>query len=803
MIFVYKDRIIQIEWSIFRGTSQVPEDFSRALVKLFLVGNYEKYAVPVTAEGGTLVAQMPQDLPDGAYSLEAIWVKNYNNLFPVRGTDTPSVGSRNIRYPGPCHNDYGMTHPWDHRSNDRCLMRSRKEYVFAVTSYPGEETAVNQDGYVTIKISSAVATYGYDGLSAYEIAVMRGDFNGTEKDFLAKNIINNPDNEDLTIAKEGGYDVIKFADKEYNALNHSGLGRVYLRKNIVSSINKNILTQDMIKKTNTRYIIQYDYDLNGEEITIPEGCTLDFQEGSFSNGVIYGKINIISGNRKIFNNITIIGGLVNNLNLYWIGASENVDIGAIINESEKYSSNLYLPPGTYTMNTPCTITGKGINFEGGIIYTGNKGTTAITLKNVIAKDIFIARLYGDDNPNIDYSIGYNDENKNKIIGLNFINCMRCNITILSLIGFNEGARFSGIGSGCTSNNIRIKLSYYNNIGIRFYQKDDEDGNIGWTNQNYVYQSSFAVMSSWNNVYKTVGIYIKGSENGDNYNHINNLSFQDINLEGYKQVGGYPVIAYNLEYSKFYACRNENNLTFLKVIGKCRDIEVNLGYSNSDTIDFSECTYGDPLTTYYKPLYELKYSDCIKASNTNYLISRKFNFSSREQTELRTYGYNSGNYFTVNKPAITINANGCLKFLITSSQKCRVYIMYHTDTSDNDITFDNLSDYDPPKGAAVTFTLNDTEHRYTVAVDITSLTFTIPDNIKTFDISFSRTFEDIRIYYSGNKTPEIKLIKIEDSGTTNDRPTIKEEGRTYYDTDLKKMILWNGSAWVNMDGTALE
>ena len=83
MIFVYKDRIIQIEWSIFRGTSQVPEDFSRALVKLFLVGNYEKYAFPLTAEGGTLVGQLPQDLPDGACSLEAFWLKIYNSLLPV------------------------------------------------------------------------------------------------------------------------------------------------------------------------------------------------------------------------------------------------------------------------------------------------------------------------------------------------------------------------------------------------------------------------------------------------------------------------------------------------------------------------------------------------------------------------------------------------------------------------------------------------------------------------------------------------------------------------------------------------
>lgn len=406
MIFIYKDRLIQLEWSIFRGTSQVPEDFSRALVKLFLVGNYEKYAVPVTAEGGTLVAQMPQDLPDGAYSLEAIWVKNYNNLFPVKGTGTPTVGSRNIRYPGPCHNDYGMTHPWDHRSNDRCLMRSRKDYVFAVTSCPGEETAVNEDSIVTIRINSAVATYGYDGLSAYELAVMRGDFNGTEGEYLEQlkyelkvatdkklggitasektdgdtvevkidpktgklyvppseageievatettlggikaaekteqeNVEvkidsktgklytksgNNPDDEDLHLIEREEKQVLQFADKEYNASSFSGLGRVYLRKNI--SDGKNVLTQAMMSKANTRYVIQYDYDLTGETITVPEGCTLEFEGGSLKNGTI-------DGNRcticcimqySIFNDVKIKNFNISYIDIRWFGSVPN------------------------------------------------------------------------------------------------------------------------------------------------------------------------------------------------------------------------------------------------------------------------------------------------------------------------------------------------------------------------------------------------------------------------------------------------------------------------------------------------
>jgi hypothetical protein len=42
------------------------------------------------------------------------------------------------------------------------------------------------------------------------------------------------------------------------------------------------------------------------------------------------------------------------------------------------------------------------------------------------------------------------------------------------------------------------------------------------------------------------------------------------------------------------------------------------------------------------------------------------------------------------------------------------------------------------------------------------------------------------------------------GTTDQRPvaTIISEGFQYYDSTLKKTILWNGTAWTNFDGTAL-
>lgn len=131
-------------------------------------------------------------------------------------------------------------------------------------------------------------------------------------------IINYPDGEDLTeidaCGGNGKYEinVLKFADKKYNPANFSGLGRIYLRKNLVeveqadrTKVTKNILTQEMISNSNTRYIIQYDYDLNEEEITIPEGCVLEFEDGSISNGTItLDNIKILPQGCNIANYIT-------------------------------------------------------------------------------------------------------------------------------------------------------------------------------------------------------------------------------------------------------------------------------------------------------------------------------------------------------------------------------------------------------------------------------------------------------------------------------------------------------------------
>ena len=49
---------------------------------------------------------------------------------------------------------------------------------------------------------------------------------------------------------------------------------------------RNILTQEMLSEENTIYEIRYDFDLDGETVTIPENCILKFDGGSLKNGTV-------------------------------------------------------------------------------------------------------------------------------------------------------------------------------------------------------------------------------------------------------------------------------------------------------------------------------------------------------------------------------------------------------------------------------------------------------------------------------------------------------------------------------------
>lgn len=87
----------------------------------------------------------------------------------------------------------------------------------------------------------------------------------------------NPDNEDISVVNN----VLKFKDRDSSA----GLGYVILRADKTF--------KEQVVAENTIYEVRYNFNLGGEEITMPENSILKFEGGSISNGVITSNIKVI------------------------------------------------------------------------------------------------------------------------------------------------------------------------------------------------------------------------------------------------------------------------------------------------------------------------------------------------------------------------------------------------------------------------------------------------------------------------------------------------------------------------------
>lgn len=188
-----------------------------------------------------------------------------------------------------------------------------------------------------------------------------------------------PDEEDLTLVEKNERSIVKFKDKDYSPVDYSGLGKKYLRKNVVSvkdpetelMVYKNLLTQRMLNKENTIYIIQYDYDLNGQTITVPKNCILDFRGGKISNGNIIFENSLLSG---IVSLDIIPSGTIRNTiaSVDWFKGDTSSILQFILDSGV---SEVLFGSNTYTF--------KEVLIKNNVIISGNSNTV---FKPVLIKD---------------------------------------------------------------------------------------------------------------------------------------------------------------------------------------------------------------------------------------------------------------------------------------------------------------------------------------------------------------------------------------------------------------------------------
>lgn len=146
MKYVGSNQRINLSWTISRGASKVKEDFRRSSLFVFLTSNNEQIPLNYTLSENVITATLPE-LPEGVYGLLAVWFKSASNPFEG-GNDAglPPLGR---------------------------MSRSQVDDLFGITAVPNEAD-YSESSAVNIEVRSMVATYGYDGLSAYEIAVISG-----------------------------------------------------------------------------------------------------------------------------------------------------------------------------------------------------------------------------------------------------------------------------------------------------------------------------------------------------------------------------------------------------------------------------------------------------------------------------------------------------------------------------------------------------------------------------------------------------------------------------------------------------
>lgn len=625
------------------------------------------------------------------------------------------------------------------------------------------------------------------------------------------------DEEDIT--EQNG--TIQLANKTYDKQSFSGLGRVYLRKNIVG--DKNVLTQAMINKANTIYVIQYDYDLKEASINIPENCVLQFDGGSLSNGTIVGNNTKIKTElEKIFNNITIDGNWnVVEAHPEWFGALpdgiydctdaiqktiNSFDVTKLNNGVYFINSTIqYLPDDFVKNNIHSDNVSKGER----MYVTVNSGktvsfdldvTTFITQYTVVHQ--YLTFMINPSLAIVDTPL-YEVGKYKLIITINDVDyILKSDIFQNGLVSIESIKYLYDIIPDPKDSQCKLRYELTNtsdsavNIAIDYPIIEIYKNNTGYGSS---YKTNIIPTDLSKDFCKdNKGIYGKVGNNTYDINlgiiRFNNAASDSSESYEYIKITKIPTSGFTFLYStynvlsKYSLLYLDNKLYILSdVYDTGNDSFLNIKYL-FDSISYTLDIYIKVPTKYGK------------------LIVRDTKWAN-----LNTYQWYSKN--TDPYPSEAVDAE-----FISSNVLTLPNTLIGTKTYDkfgNELTW-SKSDWLNPDGSLVTkvifasklndFTKNNTIYNIVRYIDLKGETLTIPENSVLNFIGGAIGNGTI----IGNKTKVINLnvdrIILSgtwfDSGITSNRPTNVLVGFQYFDTTVNKPIFWDGSKWIDATGATV-
>lgn len=140
------------------------------------------------------------------------------------------------------------------------------------------------------------------------------------------------------------------------------------RNRIVLSASKPLSSQITMAEKGTLFVVEADFNLNGERIKLPEGAILQFEGGLFFNGELYGNnTRVMAGKYEIFRALTLSGTWsLDGIPVEWFGAESNredFDCAKAINASIAAGVAIMTPAvlgsGTYYIKSTIEIPDNG------------------------------------------------------------------------------------------------------------------------------------------------------------------------------------------------------------------------------------------------------------------------------------------------------------------------------------------------------------------------------------------------------------------------------------------------------------
>lgn len=572
-------------------------------------------------------------------------------------------------------------------------------------------------------------------------------------------ITNLADDEDITSVDDGtGSNVLKFADRVYNADNFSGKGYKILRKNIVGG--KNVLTQDMINEENTVYEIRYDFDLNEKEIVILNGCILIFNGGSLKNGTLNGNNTKLDSNNDsiIFYNIEF-KGIFYNIKTSWIGD--------IINNDSLYSFIIIDVTNDITINY---VKNGNCNNKDLIIH-GNNHTINVISDKIGSESAYLFAIYKNllvDNVTINHEITYD----------NYIEERKC-------IFYKDKAD----GGRTIFNNVK-----YNGYACfnKYYVSETEIGNIYINNCDFYSKSDFCIEYLYRGFTK-FGIC-------QDKVIISNTSFNLDRSDKTSYIGPISIQS------------SINNLIFDNCSIKCDNSNGNIECISLNTlfnnVRFYNCfanSIDNVSKTYINTSPKITLKNCLLECNSNINLNsyKIFDYSNIEiinciinnnmQIDIDTFE----NILFSNT---IFNAQGSYQYInlknIKKSNKINIYnCIFESRTTTINITDSNNNDIDLESKITVSNITLLNGSNFITSANYTG--FTNIRNIRNLDKNKRNN-----LYYTKENGWTIGDRSIDNKGESINRPLNIDIGFQYFDTTLKKPIWWTGTGWVDSTGASV-